>query len=174
MFSPFLKYLVLILLILVSACSTKRTAILPSDFSFVMDVRTSEKGSPNHIHITIDSKGRGRFVVYDIEGVINYDLNDVVIFSKDQVIRKGKFHLTPDEQERLWTAIHQYQFFDLAEDYRMAIGHSYAFIMIEADGRKHTVDNIGLEVPEIQALVEVTDAVVTEELELEYGEGYVP
>lgn len=174
MFSLFLKYLLFILLTLVPACSVDKTASLPSDFSFIMDVGTSEGWSANHIHITIDSKGHANFEVYDSGGVIHYDQNDIVTYDEAQIINEGKFDLTRDGQERLWNAIHQNRFFDLTEDYRMAIGHSYAFIMIEADDRKHVVDNIGMEVPEIRALVEATDAVVPEELDLEYGEGYVP
>ena len=139
-----------------------------------MDVGTSELGSTSHVHIIIDSEGRGQFEVYDSEGVIHYDQNDIVTYDKDQVLITGKFNLTPDEQERLWTAIQQNQFFDLTDDYRMSIGHSYAFIMIEADGKKHIVDNIGMEVQEVMALVEATDAIVPEELDLDYGEGYVP
>ena len=174
MFSPFLKYLLFILLALASACTKNKTGSLPSDFSFILDVGTLKFGSANHIHITIDSKGSGQFVVYDSEGIIQYDQNNIVTYDRDQVIREGEFDLPPDEQERLWDAIHQNRFFDLTEDYRMAMGYSYAFIMIEADGRKHRIDNIGMEVPEIKALVEATDGIVPEELDLEYGEGYVP
>ena len=174
MSSPFFKSLLLTLPILIAGCTANKSSTLPSDFSFIMDVRTPEMGSASHIHIAIDAKGRGQYEVYNPQGVIQYDQNDILTYDDDQVLREGKFNLTPDEQEKLWTAIHQNQFFDLTEDYRMAIGHSYAFIMIEAEGNKHIVDNIGMEVPHIRALVQATDAVLPDDLDLEYGEGYVP
>ena len=35
-------------------------------------------------------------------------------------------------------------------------------------------DNIGMEVPEIRAIVEATNAVMPEGVDLDYGEGYLP
>ena len=46
--------------------------------------------------------------------------------------------------------------------------------MIEADGRKHQVFNIGMEVPEIKAMVGATGAVMPVDVKLEYREGYLP
>jgi hypothetical protein len=60
------------------------------------------------------------------------------------------------------------------DDYRMAMGLSCAFILIEADGDRHIVDNIGMEVPEVRAIVEATDAIMPEGIELGYGEGFLP
>lgn len=171
-----LMYSVIILVLsttLVTGCSANETGSVPPDFSFVMDVRTSEVGSANLINIKIDAKGRGQFEVYDSGGEIRYDLNDVVIYEADQIVRDEKFKLSKADLEQLWNAINENKFFELAEYYQMAIGHSYAFIMIEADGRKHMVDNIGVEVPEIRALVEATDALMPEGLDLDYGEGYI-
>jgi hypothetical protein len=171
-----LVYSVIVLVLsatLVTGRSANETSSVPSDFSFVMDVRTPEVGSANHINIKIDAKGKGQFEVYDSGGEIRYDLNDVVIYEADQIMRDGKFKLSKTELKQLWGAINENKFFELAENYQMAIGHSYAFIMIEADGRKHMVDNIGVEVPEIRALVEATDALMPEGLDLDYGEGYI-
>ena len=56
----------------------------------------------------------------------------------------------------------------------MAICHSYAFIMIEANGQRHQIDNIGMEAPEIRALVEVMNTLMPGGINLEYGEGYMP
>jgi len=50
----------------------------------------------------------------------------------------------------------------------------YAFIMIEAGARKQRIDNIGMEVPEVRALVAATNALMPEEIDLDYGEGYIP
>ncbi len=168
-----LRRLFLVLLALASACSMNRPAVLPSDFSLVMDVRTSEGGRSSNIHVTIDSKGRGRFEVYDSEGVHRYDQNGILTYDEDRVSSQGEFDLSSDDQQTLWTAIQGNRFFDLTDDYRMAIGHSFAFIMIEAEGKTHIVDNIGMEVPQVRALVAATDAVVPDELTLEYGDGYI-
>lgn len=51
----------------------------------------------------------------------------------------------------------------------MAMGHAYAFFMVEANGRRHQVFNIGMEVSEIKAFVEATESILPEAVELEYG-----
>lgn len=173
-----LKYQAVILLfigmMLVNGCSANETSSVPSDFSFLMDVRSAERGSAQHINIQINAKGKGQYDVYDSGGEIRYDLNDIVTYDADQVVKTGKFDLSNAELGQLWDAINQNRFFELETKYQMAMGHSYAFIMVEADGRKHMVDNIGVEVPEIGALVEATDALMPNRIDLDYGEGYVP
>jgi hypothetical protein len=82
--------------------------------------------------------------------------------------------LSAVELEGLWEAINQNNFFELREDYRMAIGSSYAFIMVEVDGNRHIIDNIGMEVPEVRAIIEATDDILPEGINLDYGEGYMP
>jgi len=89
-------------------------------------------------------------------------------------VETGKFELSDAELEQLWIAIKANKFFELETESQMAIGHSYAFIMVEADGKRHQVDNIGLEMPEMRALVETINAILPEGINLEYGEGYVP
>ena len=76
-----------------------------------------------------------------------------------------------EELERLWETIDENRFFDLTEDYRMQIGLSYAFIVVQSGGRRHQVFNIGMEVPAIRAIVETVDAMLPEEIGLEYGVG---
>ena len=100
----------------------------------------------------------------DFEGCIN----------QSQVIKSGKIKLSNAELEGLWDAINQNNFFNLTDDYRMSMGFSYAFIMVKADGRQHIVDNIGMEVAEIRAIVEATDAVMPEAINLVYREGFLP
>jgi hypothetical protein len=139
-----------------------------------MDVRSAERGSAQHINVQINAKGKGQYDVYDSGGEIRYDLNDIVTYDADQVVKTGKFDLSNAELGQLWDAINQNRFFELETKYQMAMGHSYTFIMVEADGRKHMVDNIGVEVPEIGALVEATDALMPNRIDLDYGEGYVP
>jgi hypothetical protein len=36
------------------------------------------------------------------------------------------------------------------------------------------VDNIGVEVPEVRAIVDATDSIMPEGVELDYGEGFPP
>jgi hypothetical protein len=161
-------------MILATGCSTNNKSSIPTDFFFVMDVQSADKDAAQNINIRINAKGEAEFEIYDTGGVIHYDLNDMVIYDADQILETGKFDLDETELEKLWDAINDNKFFELTEDYRMAIGHSYAFIMIEADGLRHQVDNIGMEVPEIRALVEVIDAILPEGINIEYGKGYVP
>jgi len=171
------KYPVILLIlvtILITGCSTNQTSSIPPDFEFMMDVGRPETGSATNINIRINAQGEGRFEYYDTGGVIQYDLNDVITYKADQVLDSGKFKLSNAELNELWEAINDYRFFELTDDYRMALGSSYAFILLEADGRRHMVDNIGMEVPEIRELVEATDAIMPEGVDLYYGKGFVP
>ena len=175
----FLKYSFIMLalgMMFTTACSTDHTSNVPSDFLFVMDVKSAGdfEGCAVHVNIRIDANGRGRYETYDTDCAIEYDLNNMVTYKREQVIESGKLNLSGAELDRLWEAINQNNFFELREDYRMAMGFSYAFIMVEADGNSHIVDNIGMEVPEMNAIVEATDAIMPGGVHLEYGEGFVP
>jgi hypothetical protein len=67
----------------------------------------------------------------------------------------------------LWKTINDNHFFELDQNYQMAIGHSYAFIKVDADGQSHQVFNIGMEVPEIRAFVEVIQTLLPAEVNVE-------
>ncbi len=123
------------------------------------------------MHIRINAGGAGRYERYETGGVIRGDANGRVTYEPDQVLAVGEFTLAEDELRQLWKAIKENNFFALTGDYRMAMGHSYAFIRVEADGRRHQVFNIGMEVPEIRAIVEATEAVLPEDVDLAYREG---
>jgi hypothetical protein len=164
--------LLLAAVFLLVACSAKAADAVPKDFSFLLDVRNAEKGSPNNFHITINSKGQGYFEEYDTNGSIQYDFNNIATYSPDQILRTGKFKLKAAQQKQLWDAIDRNHFFELTENSQVQIGHSYAFIMVEADGMQHKVDNIGLEVPQIRTIVETVAAMLPSGVDIEYGEGY--
>jgi hypothetical protein len=172
---PLLQHLAILLtfcMLMMGGCS--QASIVPPDFEFFMDVRSPEVGTAQHINIRINAQGRGHFEYYDTGGVIQYDTKDIVIYEADKVVKAREFNVTDDQLSHLWEAINENRFFELTADYRMAIGGSYAFILIEADGRRHQVDNIGMEVPEIKALVEATDTIMPEGVHLEYGKGDMP
>ena len=172
------KYLVILFTLVVAffagGCSADQNTSVPAGFFFVMDVQSDNKEAAQNINIRVNAKGEAEFEIYDTGGVIQYDLNDMVTYDAEQIVETGKFDLSDAGLEKLWNAINDNKFFELTEDYRMAIGYSYAFIMIEADGQRHQVDNIGMEIPEIRALVEAIDTIMPEGVNLEYGEGYVP
>jgi len=171
------KYLVILFTLwalFALGCSADQSTSIPADFFFVMDVQNADKEAAQNINIRINARGEAEFEIYDTGGVIHYDPNDIVIYDAEQVVETGKFELSDAELEQLWNAINANKFFELETESQMAIGHSYAFIMVEADGRRHQVDNIGLEMPEVRALVETIDAIMPEGINLEYGEGYVP
>jgi len=161
---------------LLAGCSPSSEGSAPTDFLFMMDVSSPEDlaDCPVNINIRIDAKGRGQYDFYDTECAIVYDSNDVVAYKSEQILKSGKLKLSAAELKGLWEAIEQNNFFDLTEDYRMAMGLSYAFLMVKANGQQHIVDNIGMEVPEVKAIVEATDAIMPEGIHLDYGEGYLP
>ncbi len=164
--------LLIVGVLLLASCSTQTANNIPRNFSCLMDVRNAEKGSPNNFHITINSKGQGYFEEYDTNGTIQYDLNDVVTYSLDQVLRTRKFKLTGAQLKNLWDAINENKFFELTENYQKQIGFSYAFIMVEARGKKQKVDNIGMEVPQVRGIVETVAAMLPHRVDIDYGEGY--
>ncbi|HEX5837059.1 MAG TPA: hypothetical protein VFY26_04455 [Anaerolineales bacterium] len=160
--------------VLISGCSQNPVSHIPADFYFMLDIRSAGPGNTQNIHIQIDASGEGTYQYYDTGGVIHYDPDHVVTFDNDQVVREGAFHCSQAELARLWQAIQDQQFFNLADDYQMALGHSYAFLLVQADRQKHTVNNIGMEVPEVREIVESARQLLPAGVEPEYGEGYIP
>jgi hypothetical protein len=144
---------------------------IPADFLLILDADSADKPVHN-VNIRINAQGEGRYERYDTGGVIRGDENDMVTYDTEQVVEAGEFSVSEDALRGLWEAIEENRFFELTGDYRMAMGFSYAFIVVEADGRKHQVFNIGMEVPEIRAIVEATDRVLPEGVDLAYREGY--
>ena len=141
-----------------------------------MDVKSAGEfeGCAVNVNLRIEASGRGRYETYDTDCAIEFDTNHMVTYDRSRVITKGQFKLSDSELEQLWAAINENNFFSLTDDYRMAMGFSYAFVVVEADGQQHIVDNIGMEVPEVRAIVEATDAVMPEGVNLHYGEGFIP
>jgi len=170
-------FIVVLLCLAVSSCSVEDSpGRVPSDFAFVMDVRSTEDdlGENIHVNIRIDARGKGQFEYYDSGSSISYDLDDIVTYDASQVVRSGKFKLTDEELGQLWDLLDKNHFFELEEHYQIALGHSFAFIMVDANHKRYRVDNIGLEVPEIRAIVEGTSAILPETINFEYGEGVGP
>jgi hypothetical protein len=97
-------------------------------------------------------------VIYDSGGAIVHDEHGMVVFSQDQVLEEGTFKLTLSERRRLWQSIQDSAFFELIEDYRMSIGGAYAFLVVDTNGKTHTVDNIGMDIPEVEKIIETLNA----------------
>lgn len=172
----FLTALLILGTLLPIGCRSKSTANVPSDLLFIMDVKSARdiERCAVHVNIKIFSSGEGRYELYDTDCAIEFDSNHMVTYKRSQVLETGSFQLTDTELEQLWIVINENNFFNLTDDYRMSIGFSYAFIMVQAEGQQHIVDNIGMEVSEVRAIVEATDALMPEDVKLEYGEGFVP
>jgi len=170
-------FIVVLLCLAVSSCSVEDSpGRVPSDFAFVMDVRSTEDdlGENIHVNIRIDARGKGQFEYYDSGSGIRYDLHDIVTYDASQVVKSGKFKLNNKELAQLWNILNENHFFELEEHYQIALGHSFAFIMVDANHKRYMVDNIGLEVPEIKAIVEAMGTLLPQKIKFEYGEGMVP
>lgn len=155
--------------VLAAGCSRSPAGPVPQDFSFLLDVGSARPDTVQNINIHIDAAGEGYYEYYDTGGVIQYDSNGIVQYDPSQVTQEGNFQVSRADLQRLWTAIEANQFFALTDDYHMAMGTSYAFISIQAEGKKHTVDNIGMDVPEIGALVKTVQEILPEGVDIEYG-----
>ncbi|MCB9144092.1 MAG: hypothetical protein H6635_01885 [Anaerolineales bacterium] len=152
-------------------CLSKPAATPPSDFFIVLDARSEDRAT--NINLRIDSQGDGQFERYDTGGTILYDENNMVMYDQAQVVDKGTFQLSAEQLRSLWNTINSNGFFQLEDDYRMSIGYSYAFISIEANGQKHIVDNIGMEVTEVRAIVKSVNSMLPANIKIIYGEGYI-
>jgi hypothetical protein len=141
-----------------------------------MDVRgaRADMAGNVHVNIRINSNGQGRFEYYDSGSGINYDRNEIVTYDASQIIEIGTFKLTDEKLGQLWNILSENHFFELDEHYQMALGHSYAFLLVEANGERQLVDNIGMEVPEIRAIVEAVRTLLPKNINFEYGEGFTP
>ena len=156
-----------------SACSIPDETSVPADFLFVLDADSAEDVAQN-VNIRINAQGEGRYERYNTEGAIRFDENHRLTYGPDQIVESGEFHIGEDELEKLWDTIDEHGIFNLTGDYRMAIGHSYAVIVVTAQGQRHQIFNIGREVPEVRAVVETTRKTLPEGVDVIYREGFVP
>jgi len=169
--------LVALFLTLISACSAEpKTNSVPADFVFTMDALSQEKNSMRnlHVNIKINSRGAGYFEYYDNGGTISYTPDDIITYEPDQVVKSGKFRLTDSELEQLWDILNTNHFFELDGHYEAQLGSSFAFIMVESNGKSHMINNIGVEVPEIRAMIGNVDEILPETISLEYRKGFTP
>jgi len=155
------------------SCIGDERSVIPADFLLIVDAQSAGQDAEN-VNVRIDAGGKGRYERYKTGGVIRSDVNGVVTYEADQVRASGEFKVSSQSLQKLWAAIAENGFFELTGDYRMAIGHSYAFILVEGAGRRHQVFNVGMEVPEIGAIVEATVSVLPDGAALEYRGGYLP
>jgi hypothetical protein len=170
------KYLFILSSLILSTgkgCPDGKQNNIPPDFLLSVDVKSAGE-AVQHLNIRITAEGKGQYDRYKTGGVIREDNNNMITYNEDQVLESGEFLVKQDEMKKLWGAITENHFFELTNDYRMAIGHSYAFIIVEAEERRHRVFNIGMEVPQIWEIIKAIEMVLPDELDLEYREGYVP
>ena len=156
---------------------TENTAGVPSDFFLILDAHsaiTSEDAPAQNVHIQIDADGRVVFDRYDTDGAIVFNEEHMVTYTAGQVLDNGEFRLNHNQLKELWNLIEETRIFDLSGDYRMSMGFSYAFMMVEANGRKHIVDNIGFELAEMKTIVELMNSFLPENASIVYREGVLP
>lgn len=153
----FLRYLLILITLLLSTtigCSTGNEGLTPSDFVLIMDIRVADDDLAQNVNIRINADGRGEYERYNTSGTIQQDSDGMVTYGTDQIVDTGKFRLSDTDLMQLWKTLNDNHFFDLEEDFQMALGHSYDFIKVHANGQRHQVFNIGMAVPEMRAIVE--------------------
>ena len=172
----YVPVLVLVALSMVasSGCTAPPARSVPPDFTFILDAHSPEGKTLLYMRIKINSEGEGHFERYDTGVSIGLGQDGTVVLEIDQLVDTGGFLLREHQVDELWQTIDEHDFFQLTGDYRMAIGYSYAFIRIEADGQSHQVFNIGMEVPEIRAIVEEVSSILPSDVVLVYGGGPWP
>ena len=150
---------------------------MPSDFLLILDahsVMSSEEAPAQNVFIQITPDGKAVFDRYNTNGAIVFDEDHMVTYTAGQVIETGGLLLNNSQLERLWNAIEEISFFELKDDYRLSMGLSYAFMKVEANGRSHVVDNIGLELEEMKTIVELMNSFLPENAMIVYREGFLP
>ena len=160
------------IILTITSCQSQETMV-PSDFSLLINVR-SARGFTNHYHILIDATGRATYKLYDTGGTIEYDTDGMIKVPITKIVETGKFELNQQQLNKLQRALEKNAFFTLERDYQMAIGHSFAFVHATMDGQQHTVDNIGMEVPELRAIVSTVQQILPTKIKIDYGEGFKP
>lgn len=172
----FIRYLLITgsicLLLIVGGCSGSITNNIPADFVLIVDADSAVRDVEN-INIQISAKGKGRYQCYNTRGAIRFDTTNMITYKPDQVTATGEFRVEQKALEKLWKMIEENHFFKLSGDYTRSIGLSYGFIVVRGEGRKHQVFNIGMEVPEIRAIIEATNKVLPKEIGLVYRKGYL-
>ena len=164
-------------LTVISACSAKpKSGSVPFDFAFMLDADSRAINPPEilNVNIKIDAQGRGSFEYYDNGGMTSYTSEYIVTYEPDEVVKSGKFRLTDSELKQLWDTLNENRFFELDERYEAQVGYSYAFILVNANGKRYIVNNIGVEVPEIRAIVEGVDEILPSAISMEYRQGFTP
>ena len=76
-----------LLTVFVSGCAASSTTV-PTDFVFILDVRSS---GVEHVNTQINANGKGRYERYDTGGVIEQDENGMVVYDRNQITGKGNF-----------------------------------------------------------------------------------
>jgi hypothetical protein len=159
---------IILISLIVSACSSD----LPEDFRMVVDARRANPGEETpaeHVFIEINQSGKGSYVIYDSGGAIVHDEHGMVVFTSDQILEEGTFKLSSADCKQLWQSIQDSAFFELTDDYRMSMGGAYAFVVVDANGKSHSIDNIGMDLPEIEKIIETLNSILLPEIEMEYS-----
>jgi len=172
--SKALLLLVTLFMVVTSGCSTSLLPSIPADFMLILDAYNTGGQQVQNVNIQINAYGEGHYEIYNTGGAIRMDEHGKVTYESDQIVETGDFELTEAQVAQLWNEINKNGFFQLTGDYRMAMGYAYAFVQVEADGQKHQVDNIGMEVPGIRAIVEKVNTMLPSGVDIVYREGFLP
>ncbi len=170
-FSP-LWVLIALSMVATNGCASLSRRDVPRDFMFLLhaDVPSQEGQAAQNVFIRINSRGQGHFERYNTGGIVRYDESGMVAYEREQVVDTGDFKLRGQQVKRLWQAIRDNNFFQLKGDYLREFDTYYAFLVIEANGQTHKVDNVGVEVPEIGVILDRLRSMLPLDVAICYGD----
>lgn len=133
------------------------SGVVPGDFYLILDV-TSYQYPEHNLYMEINADGALKYARYDTGGTVEYDAEGMILVPGEEAMERGLFNLNPTQMKAVWLLIQDEELFELKDDYRMEIGDSYAFIAITGDGTTNVIDNIGMELPQAEALVSLINS----------------
>ncbi|MCB2180289.1 hypothetical protein KQH54_04130 [bacterium] len=141
--------------------TSAETGVVPADFHMILDV-VSNYYPESHLYMELNADGGLKYARYENGGTIEYSSDGMIAVPGEDALERGLFNLDDIAMGKIWALIQDEGLFDLKDDYRMEIGDSFAFIAITGDGQTNIIDNIGMDLPQAEALVNLINSFLPE------------